>query len=758
MKTLLFLSTMIWMSICANAQQISGKVQDEKEQPIEFANVALYSLPDSVLVGGGVTNAAGEFSLQKGNENAYYLKVSFMGYATQMVAAGKHALVMLKPDAQMMGEVSVVASRPSYKLQGGSLVAQVKNTSLSKLRSANDVLSQLPFLSSEDGKITVFGKGTPIIYINNRLVRDNKELEQLSPANIKDIQVITSPGAEYDAEVSAVIKIVTVRPVGEGWSGKMDFSIDVSHYASLYENIELNYRKKAWDFFGEFWAGQDHNKNYTAAIQELQYIDGLRKQNYDVYTDYKRKNWTGVLGVNFNPNPNHSAGIKYQRRSYDKDGDVNIHILQTGKNINEIIRQISKDEEDGSKDYWNAYYNGRFSSKLSMKFNADVVSGGTTTNQNSTRSNADKLHTRNFQDYEVYAGKTVFSYQIGQGRISAGGEYSKTKMEQRYDISDQSLGIDNVGNKSDQNRGALFADFATQWKKWGLEAGMRYENISLDYYINGKLSKEQSRQYKEFFPNLSLSYAGEKFQTSLSYRKGISYPSYNSLSSNVQYLSPFLYQSGNPQLQPMKFDMFTWMFTKGGFQLMSSFVARKDAITNMIYYFQDKPILLQKSENIKHNNVWSVSASYNTKIGWWSPRWEVGFQASHWDYPIELNVKNKPFFGFSWSNTFMFPQDWVLRFNVNGRTRGRNGFIYANEQIGMNLYLTKSWGKSWTANVAVYNLFALRQHKAEGVYDKIYFYNSTKQYMEGNISITYRFNATGKKYRGQQATDELNRL
>lgn len=65
------------------------------------------------------------------------------------------------------------------------------------------------------------GKGTPLIYINNRLVRNDNELERLSSTHIKKVTVITNPGPEYDASVSAVVLIEAIRPPGEGIGGEV---------------------------------------------------------------------------------------------------------------------------------------------------------------------------------------------------------------------------------------------------------------------------------------------------------------------------------------------------------------------------------------------------------------------------------------------------------------------------------------------------------------------------------------------------------
>ena len=56
-------------------------------------------------------------------------------------------------------------------------------------------------LKRPDGTLEVLGKGTPLIYINNREVRHLDELDRLSAENIKQVELITNPSAEYGAAV-----------------------------------------------------------------------------------------------------------------------------------------------------------------------------------------------------------------------------------------------------------------------------------------------------------------------------------------------------------------------------------------------------------------------------------------------------------------------------------------------------------------------------------------------------------------------------
>ena len=94
-------------------------------------------------------------------------------------------------------------------------MATVENSVLKEAGTANEVLKRLPSVSGNDGDYSVFGKGKAVIYINNREVRDPSELDKLNSADIRDVEIITNPGARYDASVKAVIRINTIRKAGD---------------------------------------------------------------------------------------------------------------------------------------------------------------------------------------------------------------------------------------------------------------------------------------------------------------------------------------------------------------------------------------------------------------------------------------------------------------------------------------------------------------------------------------------------------------
>ena len=120
----------------------------------------------------------------------------------------------------------MTAQRPLIETQPNGLKVNVSGTSLAQMGTANEMLTHLPFVTSKNGNISVLNGGSPEIYINNRKVYDSSELDRLRATEILSAEVITTPGAEYDADVTAVIRIRTIKQRGEGWSGSVNLGYD----------------------------------------------------------------------------------------------------------------------------------------------------------------------------------------------------------------------------------------------------------------------------------------------------------------------------------------------------------------------------------------------------------------------------------------------------------------------------------------------------------------------------------------------------
>lgn len=234
-------------------RDIQGTILDENRKPLDFVNVALYG--DSTFVTGAVTDAEGRFLIPIDTDLNLTAKISFMGYENYSVIvpfSGDMGVITLAPSTVVLDEVVVKAARPSTTMKGNALVTTVDGSSLALAGTANDVLARVPMVVDNGGTLEVFGKGAPAIYVNGCKVNDLQELSQLSSQDIKNVEVITNPGAACAADVKSVIRIRTKPPKGDGWSGTLRTDNGFQHYFRTGNSLDLKYRTRGLEIFANY--------------------------------------------------------------------------------------------------------------------------------------------------------------------------------------------------------------------------------------------------------------------------------------------------------------------------------------------------------------------------------------------------------------------------------------------------------------------------------------------------------------------------
>ena len=231
MKKLTFFAMAILMTVMAGAKgkgDWKGKVVDAQGEPVPYANVAVLSKADSTVVCGTVTEEDGTFNIISSATDGIMM-VAMLGYRTQYLVPVDGAVITLAEDTSMLQGAVTSAIMPKTKLTGEGMQTNVRGSVLENAGSATDVLAKTPgIIKGQDG-LEVIGKGTPLVYINGHKVSDTSELDRLQSNEIQSVEVISNPGAQYDATVRSVVRIRTVRRQGDGFG----FSLNASDEQSL---------------------------------------------------------------------------------------------------------------------------------------------------------------------------------------------------------------------------------------------------------------------------------------------------------------------------------------------------------------------------------------------------------------------------------------------------------------------------------------------------------------------------------------------
>ncbi|HET8753035.1 MAG TPA: TonB-dependent receptor, partial [Salinimicrobium sp.] len=256
-------------SISALAQhKVQGKIIDQSNAPVAFANVILLNAADSTTVyKGAVTSENGNFLFEEIKEAEYVLKVSFVGYEDllrKIEVNGNENLgeIILKESTASLDEVTITAQYPTVTREVDRLVFYVANSTLSSGNSW-DILRKTPGVILANENLQV--RNQPVeVYINDRKVQLSSAelktlLENYSAENIKSVEVITNPPARYDAEGGAILNIITSKSISPGYKGSVNgswtqavfpkYSFGTSHYLrseklNLFANYSFNPRKE----------------------------------------------------------------------------------------------------------------------------------------------------------------------------------------------------------------------------------------------------------------------------------------------------------------------------------------------------------------------------------------------------------------------------------------------------------------------------------------------------------------------------------
>ena len=760
------------MAVGAKAQTISGMLIDEQHKPLPYAKVILQTA-DSAYLAGTSTGLDGKFELAL-HEKAKLINFSYVGYTSIVREISKNELgeIQLLPDAQLLGEVVVKGYLPKTQAKGDAMVTIVSGTVLEKAGTAENLLDKIPNVTAQDGAVTVFGRGTPEIYINGRKVRNLQELNQLSSDNIKSVEVISNPGARYDASVKAVIRILTKKVAGEGFG--LDNRVLARHrdeYGwSAYDQLNLNYRKNGFDLSAMVLAGDYRNGNDQTFVIDT-HLDKQWRQNLDL-TDQKSesKNIETTLTLNYQFDENHSIGARYNYERVPEYLWIANQFAQTycEELLYEDLHSVITMNEPETHHRSNFYYNGRVK-QWSIDFNADGLWSET---KNTQVAQEDVMEGVNEEDRivttidtkrnELYAAKLVLSHPLAKGNLSFGAEYSHNKRNTTYLNPEGIIADDNAMIK--EGATSAFVEYAKAFNKLQMQAGLRYEHVGFDYYDAGKFVDEQSKDYSNLFPSITFSFPIKDVQVQLGYASDINRPSYHQLRSSTFYVNRYMYDKGNPFLMPSITHNVT---LAGSYKWMNMYVGYshvKDDITNQtIAYSDDDPTIgLLTLQNTQAYDKLVAVFNINPTIGFWTPQLSLAIQKQWYEgeTPWGKAKFNKPIGSVTFRNNFKLPKGFLLDVNGSYTTKGYQKNIYlADDMIDMNASLSKSFLKDkLTLQLQAYNI--LNPKQVTTVYSGIRVFQNT-QVMHRQVSLTvrYKFNTTRSKYKGTGAGEsQKNRM
>ncbi len=469
-------------------------------------------------------------------------------------------------------------------------------------------------------------------------------LKAMSADEVAQIELITQPGAKYDAAGNTgIINIKLKKNRKQGWNGSITLDYGRAKYFHREENMQISYKKDKLNLmlsandmeaigFAD-WQGHLYYKDNTGNITGQSYTQSGPKERFSntVLRGAIDYDWTDKtsIGANvrttYHPNVNRS-NIFTTNTGTAASGDVA---------YNDVVNSDGFIRKDLAA---NGYLTHKFSKQNTLDVNFDYLTYNRNANQDITSTNyndqmqamPDPLiqHSQQLSLIHVYSIKADESCTLKNGiKLEAGlkSSWVNTDNDARFTVLQNNVWMPVTGMsnhflyKENINAAYISAD-RSFGKKWEARTGLRSEQTiagGLQYIHDNSFSKK----YISIFPTAYLTYKMDSNNTfELNYGRRIKRPGYRDLNPFIYYTYQNIYQVGNPGLLPeysnnielkhsYKNMIITTLEASRTTDVMSGFLLVNDT-TRVVY---------NTSRNIASNFFTAASVDFNKDImKWWS--------------------------------------------------------------------------------------------------------------------------------------------
>lgn len=699
--------------------QVNATIMSTDKVPIEYANLRIFKLDSTVLV-GGFSNALGKIEIESVLIGEYYGVVTAFGFKKKIVNQFKiesnkgldlGAIYLENEMGQEFDEVEVISESNLLRTSIDKKVYSVGDDLSSQGGGATDVLNNIPSVEVDnDGNISLRGNRNVTILIDGRpsALSGGMEgaLDAIPASAIERIELVTNPSAKYDPDGTAgIINIVLKKNKLRG----TNLGVDLSGATGNLFNGSLNFnmRNQKYNFYA----------NYS-----YRYVEGYRNNYNDRNTFYNdstvrllqerdgtdtRKSHTGKIGSDFFIKENQVFGISLSGSFNDR--------TRTGEQLNQ------ESFNDELNRYWNrqttdprirqnldikADYKldfkkdkGDFIAVVSQSFGENETVGifeefyfnpdGSIGNpefllqnqfgaQNSSNFTASADLTRNVND--------KMRFETGAKLIS-NRQFRSNYLEFYDTITGTIIPDVNVNNEFefDEDITSVYGILAHKpHKKLSYQAGLRLEQA----FTSPRLlttNQDFENNYFSYFPSAHVVFTPkEKTEFSVSYSRRINRPNSWSLNPFPVYDDPLNLQQGNPALQPEYINSL-----EGG--LMKEM--NKLTLTSSLYFRQTVDKIQRVREFFPDGR--SVSSFANID--------------ESYDFGLEVIGVYSPFKW--WKNTISFNgYETRLAANINGVDLRNSGFSW-NTKLNSTFNLFKN-----TTTIQVNAQYVARTFTVQGYY------------------------------------------
>ena len=711
MKKTFLIAALLSCSIFATAQvagdyTIHGVVQDSLSQQKEpYATVRLFRKGEGKPLVVATTDARGKFTLHYTKPGTYILQTAIIGKlptkkelvldADKVVELGT---ILTQDAGKSLATAEVVAARPLVKSQIDRLVYSMSDDPDAQTNTMLEMLRKVPLVTVDgQDKITVNGKANFKVYVNgkpNKMMSDNPSVVLKSfPANVvKKVEVITDPGAKYDAEgTSGILNIVTateatttgytVTPTlswsNRGWGGNIFGMVQIGKL-TLSAHGGVN--------------GENSLRNTTESERELilDPVNHLLKTKGESYNH--GTSGFGGLDASYDISKHDLLSVSSSIYAGRQKGHGLSSTFLTG-NAGTVYSYDNVNHRDSryhgintSVDYQHQFGKENQNLTVSYRFSSDLRNNKTLNVYDNLQSVPFALKDRRIDPdnkSQEHTAQIDFTSPLGDNHtLSVGAkyiyrlnrsdneEYSRlagTATDFLPDVAQSLL----YRHRTDISAG--YTEYIYRLKRFSLRSGLRFESSHIRVtYPNGTRAAFSTR-LNDWVPSLNLGYNLTDTQLlRLGYNLRIGRPDIYYLSPYVNHLSPEKISYGNPNLESETAHNFQLNYSLFSQKFSVNFSATYSTSYNGLtfYSFMKDGVEHSTSGNFLHSKQWSFDTYLNVNP-WKSTAFTLNGNLKYSDLKSYRTSDHN--YGFSGNFFAMLRQDlpWKLKFALGaGATWG----------------------------------------------------------------------------------------
>ena len=725
LKTLLttFLITTFSLSLFAQAPsaKISGEVGDDGHKPVEAATISLLNAKDSSRVRQTVSDKSGRYAFDKVADGKYLVSASSVGHTTSYSRAfelsGSQSsitlgAIVLQASSKNLQAIAVVGKKPFIEQKADRMVVNVDASPSNAGSTALDVLERSPGVTlDKDDNISLKGKQGVTVMIDNKptyltSAQLASYLKSLPASAIDQIELMTNPSAKYDAAGnSGIINIKTKKNKTKGFNGNISLTHTQGVYPKPSGSLNLNYRNGRANFFLN--AGYSRWEGFQHLDIGRTYLNpGPDKVVNSIFTQTTEIHFT-------NPSLNLKFGMDYYlsnkttlgfvvsgfRNEENNRTSSNIFLKDAHNSVDSLVYSPSTADNTWKNGSVNLNFRHQFDStgrELTVDLDYVRYSSGSdqhfdniTTYPGNNDTTETVLTGNTPSTINIYTFKTDYTHPLTKDlKLEAGikSSYVHTdNMANYFNVINDTSKVDTSKTNHfiyRENINAAYINLNKQYKKWGIQAGLRVENTNYAGHQLGNgisvINKDSSfsRNYFSFFPTLYVSYqANEKNQFSVNYGRRIDRPAYQDLNPFLFFLDQYTYQAGNPYLQPQFSHNVELGHTYAGWLSTTlNYSYTKDFFSETFEQSGRATILRNGNIGSRQNAGIAVSAQVHVAKWWMSILYGnvnyTKFDGFLYGEPIHVDATTLTM---NVNNQFTFPHGWSAELSGWYRTKGVEG-------------------------------------------------------------------------------------